>query len=61
MFNNDLMKLRQLTRILNNQSDSNITEAEILRLALCLLLKEHRDEIKELNDAYLVEQIAMFN
>lgn len=61
MFDSDLVKLQHLARVLNNQSDSNISEAEILRLALQLLIEEHRDEIKDLNDAYLSEQTSIFD
>ncbi|NRA12866.1 MAG: hypothetical protein HRT57_12990 [Crocinitomicaceae bacterium] len=61
MFNSDLSKLQQLARVLSNQTNTEITEAEILKMALRLLIDEHRDEIRESNQTYLNEQAALFD
>jgi hypothetical protein len=61
MFNSDLVKLRQLARVLSSQSNDEITEADLLKIALQLLIDKHRDEIRELNQEYLSEQAALFD
>lgn len=58
MFNNDLVKLQQMVSVLSSQSNDEITEADLLKIALQLLIDKHRDEIRELNQEYLSEKAA---
>jgi hypothetical protein len=53
--------LDQIRMLANSNSKENITEAQILHLALQQLVDQHREELKELNQKYLESQQSMFD
>lgn len=61
LFKEDAEKVATLVRVLNSKSDKKIGEAEVLSLALDLLIREYRDDIKDMHWAYLEQQDNMFN
>ncbi len=53
--------LDQIRMLANSNSTQNISEAQILHLALQQLVDQHREELKELNQKHLESQQSMFD
>jgi hypothetical protein len=61
MYSDDAAKLQQLVKIINSTSGEKTSEAEVLSLALDLLIQTYRDDIKQLNKAHLERETSMFD
>lgn len=53
--------LDQIQMLTNSNSNDNITDAQILHLALEQLVAQYRQELKELNQKHLESQQSMFD
>ncbi len=53
--------LTHMMTILNYQNSGSVSEADLIQLAVKELVEKYRDDLKQLNDAYLSSQQALFD